>query len=184
MARTDWEVIVGKQGRQELLRFQLEMINVRVGLGLSHRDLRNALKKLGNNSNPETGSLYWQMANVQDWCEVLGGKLALTYHNLPDPDPDELDGVVQGLRAMFKEAEFDRWYAVRYLAQARIASKINTVEMGKRIGLTSSGVGHWEQDTANPMIPSLMRHAQALGGFVTLGYEAADLVQGPNGRKK
>jgi hypothetical protein len=183
MARTDWESIVGKEGRRELLRFQLEMIKVRTSLGWSHRDLRMALKKLGSNTNPETGSLYWQMANTQDWCAVLGGKLVVSYEDLPVPDPDELDAVMQGLRALFKEAEFDRWYAVRWLAQARIAAGVSFTEMGERIGLTGSGVGHWEQDTSNPMIPGLMRHAHALGGRVVLGFEAVEPVKGPAGRK-
>lgn len=184
MAHTDWESVVGKEGRRELLRFQLEMINLRAGLGWAHRDLRTALKKLGNNTNPETGSLYWQMANVQDWCQVLGGRLLVEYQDMPTPDADEMDAVMQGLAAMFKAQEFDRWLAVRVLAQSRIAAGVSTTALGKIIGLSASAVGHWEQDTPNPMIPALMRHAHALGGSVHLHFQAIEPIKGPTGRAK
>jgi DNA-binding XRE family transcriptional regulator len=184
VARTDWEQIIGKAGRQELLRFQLEMIKVRAGLGWQHRDLRAALKGLGNNSNPEMGSLYWQMANVQDWCQVLGGRLLIRYEGLPTPDPNELEAVMQKLKALFKQDEFERWFAVHLLAQCRIAAGMSTEEMGKLIGLSSSGVGHWENETDNPMIPGLMRHAHALGGTVHLDFVPVEPVKGPTGRKK
>ncbi len=183
MAHTDWESVVGRQGRAELMRFQFEMIKVRASLGWTHKDLRIALKKLANNSNPETGSLYWQMANAQEWCKVLGGKLLVTYDNMPTPDPDELDAVVQQLKALFLEDEFERWMAVRLLAQSRIAAGISTHEMGKKIGLSGASVAHWEQETPNPMIPSLMRHAYALGGTVHLDFVAVEPVKGPVGRR-
>lgn len=182
MAHTDWESAVGKAGRSELMRFQFEMIKIRAGLGWTHKDLRVALKKLANNTNPETGSLYWQMANAQEWCRVLGGKLLITYNDLPTPDADEVDATVQQLKALFLEDEFERWMAVRLLAQSRIAAGISTHEMGKRIGLTGSAVGHWEQETPNPMIPGLMRHAYALGGTVRLDFVEVEPVKGPRGR--
>ncbi len=183
MARTDWETVVGKEGRRELLRFQFEMIKTRATIGWTHKDLRTALKAMGNNTNPETGSLYWQMANVQDWCKVLGGELAITFNNLPKPDPDELDAIVQQLKALFPKDQFDRWFAVRYLAQCRIAAGITTHEMGLKIGMTGAGVGHWEQDTDNPMIPGLMRHAHTLGGSLTLHFVPVEQVKGPAGRR-
>lgn len=183
MAHTDWESIVGKDGRTELMRFQFEMIKIRASIGWTHKDLRSALKKLANNTNPETGSLYWQMANTQEWCRVLGGKLLITYDNMPTPDADEVDATVQQLKALFLEDEFERWMAVRLLAQSRIAAGISIREMGAKIGLTGSAVGNWEQNTPNPMIPSLMRHAYALGGTVRLDFVPVEPVKGPAGRR-
>lgn len=184
MARPDWLAVMGERGRAETLRFQFEMIKYRSGMGWSHKDLRNALMQKGNTYNPETGSLVWQMADVQQWCSLLGGRLVITYPGLAVPVGNDHDAMVQNLRALFAEDEYDRWYAVRYLAQVRVNQGISAKDMAARIGTSAGAVTGWENGTNNPIIASLMRHAYALGGDVRLDFEPEPVVQGPTGRKR
>lgn len=182
MGRTNWELIIGPEGRKELLRFQLQMITRRTAMGWDHKDLKKAISDQGYSFSPESGSLMWQMADTQAWCRILGGKLLVTFPGVPKPDTDELDLIMGNLAAVFKEDELDRYQAVRYLSAARVKAGIDAATFGKKIGMTAGGVTGWEQNTENPMIPSLFRHAIALGGMVRLDFEEVAQVKGPKGR--
>lgn len=182
MARTNWELIIGPEGRKELLRFQLQMITRRIAMGWDHKDLKKAITDQGYGFSPESGSLLWQMADTQTWCRILGGKLAVTFPGVPEPDTDELDLIMGNLAAVFKEDELDRYKAVRYLGAARVKAGIDSATFGQMIGMTSGAVTGWEQNTENPMIPSLFRHAIALGGTVHLNFEEVTPINGVKNR--
>lgn len=184
MGRTDWDLILGTEGRKEILRFQLQMITRRTAMGWDHKDLKKAIADQGFNFNPEAGSLAWQMADTQTWCRILGGRLVVTFPGVPTPDTSELDLIMGNLAFVFKEDELDRYKAIRFLGAARIAAGYNTAEFGAKIGMSAGGVSGWESSTENPMIPGLFRHAQALGGTVRLDFEELPVVKGPKGRDR
>jgi hypothetical protein len=182
MSRTDWGLILGPDGRKECLRFQLQMVTVRVSQGLEPKDLR--AKLAGLNFNPEGGSLVWAMADVQEWCKALGGRLQVSFPGVPEPDQEELDQITELLRLMYDQDTFDRWYAVRYLGLARVSAGLDSKTFAQKIGLSVGGVTSWEGSTDSPMIPTLVRHARGLGGGMRLDFLPNELVQGPKGRIK
>lgn len=183
MARTDWDLVMGKEGREELLRFQLQMIGVRVKMGWGNREVRKALKDLGLHFNPEGHSMTWAMVDVQEWCKLLGGRLEVSYPGVPVPDPDEVDQFSAVLRVLYSDDEFQRWFAVRYLAAARVKAGVSAKDFAAKIGATIGAVTAWESSTDSPLIPALMRHARGLGGIVRLDFVPVEQVKGPAGRK-
>ena len=170
MGNADWNLVLRTEGRAEMLRFQLEMIKERAGKGWTHQDLRKALMGQGRPINPESGSLAWRMSDVQLWCRLLDGSLAIQFPRVPKPDKSELDQLMGNLAALFDKETFERWSAVRYLAAARIKAGVSVSEMALRTGIGKTSVAGWENNTDNPMIPGLYRHARALGGTIRLDF--------------
>lgn len=178
----EWLKAIGSKGLGELLRFQLQMVTRRVSMGWTARELRKAIIDQGYKFNPETGSLVWKMADVQEWCRILGGKLVVTFPGVPEPDMEMFSLLAQAMSSVLDENAVDRFRAVRFLAMARVTMGASTKEFAKKINMTPEGVSSWEAGTENPLIPGLFRHAFGLDGTARLDFVETEPVKGPKGR--
>lgn len=119
----------------------------------------------------------WRLSRLQGWCVPFGLRLGarVTFGAM------EVDKAIHGHPEVAPMwglstdgdawAKWQRIYLTSALTVGRKHLGITTTELGSRLGITYKAVLNWESVADDLMLPKVLHHARALGGWIRLRLE-------------
>lgn len=167
----------------QLMRIRRYLIGYRKTNGWSQPELSEKINGTkGMVWDLESNSTWqWRLSRLQEWPVPFGLRLGarvtfasreVDQHIHAHPEVAPMWGLSRDDNTSW--AKWQRIYLTSALTVGRKYLGITTSELGQRLGITYKAVLNWEAVADDLLLPKVLHHARALGGWIRLRLEESE----------